>query len=140
MFNFLKKFRLVIILVLFIILAFILGVSFGRKSPNFGFNQISGTSNIVIKNDGISLTDESIDMTPFWEVWKLLDNKYVATKKPEATTTSQDRIWGAIQGMTNTLDDPYTVFLPPDDKKDFAENISGNFEGVGMESELKKKF
>jgi carboxyl-terminal processing protease len=76
-------------------------------------------------------------MAPFWEVWKLLDEKYVITKDQEATTTAQDRVWGAIQGMTDSLGDPYTVFLPPEDTKDFEENISGNFQGVGMEIGIK---
>ena len=75
---------------------------------------------------------QNIDFTPVWKVWNLLDDKYVA-----ATTTSvvdsEDRVWGMIQGLTNSLEDPYTVFLPPEDAELFEADISGNFEGVGME-------
>jgi carboxyl-terminal processing protease len=94
-------------------------------------------SSLNILNNNVVATEEPIDMAPFWEVWRLLDDKYVPTKKLEATTTTQDRIWGAIQGMTDSLGDPYTVFMPPEDTKDFTENISGNFEGVGMEIGIK---
>jgi carboxyl-terminal processing protease len=45
----------------------------------------------------------------------------------------EDRIWGAIEGLVDSYDDPYTVFLPPEDAAIFEEDISGNFSGVGME-------
>jgi carboxyl-terminal processing protease len=130
MFNFLNKFRLAIILVIFISLIFILGLVIGR---NYSFEKVAGATSLnIVNNDAVNF-EEDIDMEAFWKVWNLLDEKFVATKKQEATTTNQDRIWGAIQGMTDSLKDPYTVFMPPEDSKDFTENINGNFEGVGME-------
>jgi carboxyl-terminal processing protease len=131
--KFINKFRLVIILILFVGLFFILGMSYGRNNPHLS---ILKSNNNVVNNNEFS-AGESIDMAPFWEVWKLLDEKYVITKDQEATTTAQDMVWGAIQGMTDSLGDPYTVFLPPEDTKDFEENISGNFQGVGMEIGIK---
>lgn len=73
-----------------------------------------------------------VDFTPFWEVWTLLDEKF-APAASSTPPTDQEKLWGAIQGMTKAYDDPYTVFLPPSDAKVFEEDISGNFEGVGME-------
>jgi len=35
--------------------------------------------------------------------------------------------------MVDSLNDPYTVFLDPEQNKDFEESIEGNFEGIGME-------
>lgn len=131
--NFLRKFRLIIILVLFIGLSFTLGTVYGLRRVN---KNIIATAGLNIINNDVP-TNESIDMEPFWEVWKLLDEKYVATKNNASTTTYQERIWGAIQGMTDSLGDPYTVFLPPEDTIDFETNISGNFEGVGMEIGIK---
>ncbi len=117
-------------------LAFVLGISFGREqSVATRSGLIPGQ--LILNNNEASTTEGPIDMDPFWQVWNILDDKYVATKNKVSTTTSQDRIWGAIQGMTNSLGDPYTVFMPPSDTKDFATNISGNFEGVGMEIGIK---
>lgn len=74
------------------------------------------------------------DFSSFWRAWSLLDEKFVTT----ATSTSpEERVWGAISGLTNSLKDPYTVFLPPEDAKLFESEISGNFEGVGMEIGIK---
>ena len=72
------------------------------------------------------------DFGPFWQAWKILSGKFVQTHAV-ATTTDQDRVWGAIQGLAASYGDPYTVFFPPEESKSFSEEIKGNFEGVGME-------
>lgn len=130
---FLNKYKIVIVFILFMGLTFTLGIAYGRNENSQG--------NILAKLNIINNTEiqgsEAIDMAPFWQVWNLLDSKYVATKVHNSTTTKQDRIWGAIQGMTASLGDPYTIFLPPEDTKEFETNISGNFEGVGMEIGIK---
>jgi carboxyl-terminal processing protease len=134
MLNYFRKFRVVFILLLFLGLSFALGISFGRNHP---LDKVNLSDNLDILNSNATDTSALIDMEPFWKVWNLLDEKYVPTSKEKATSTSQDHIWGAIQGLTNSYNDPYTIFLPPEDNKDFEENISGNFEGVGMEIGIK---
>lgn len=79
---------------------------------------------------------ENIDFDLFWEAWNVLNEKFVtqnSTSTDEMYTTDQERVFGAIQGMTQSLGDPYTVFLPPTENETFSENISGEFGGVGME-------
>ncbi len=87
------------------------------------------------KEEGKPVT---VDFSPFWKAWNLLNEKYVAT---HGTTTSpvtdQDKVWGAISGLTQSLGDPYTVFFPPKDAEMFKSEIAGNFEGVGMEIGIK---
>ncbi len=73
-----------------------------------------------------------IDLSQFWEVWKLLDQKFASPSSTQ-TVSNEDRINGAIKGMVRTFGDSYTAFLPPVESADFAENISGNFSGIGME-------
>lgn len=85
--------------------------------------------------DGI----DNIDLSPFWKAWRILDERFVDSHSSTSTATStiEKRVWGAIGGMTNALGDPYTVFLPPEEKKSFEESITGNFGGVGMEIDIK---
>ncbi len=52
---------------------------------------------------------------------------------------NEQLIFGAIDGMLNELDDPYTVFQNPEKAKDFIESISGTYEGVGMSIDLINK-
>jgi carboxyl-terminal processing protease len=77
-----------------------------------------------------------VDFNSFWKAWNIINEKYVPT---HSTTTASDqtRVYGAIAGMTASLGDPYTVFFPPVESKGFAEQISGSFEGVGMEIDIK---
>ena len=79
-------------------------------------------------------TDASttVDFGTFWKVWNLVNEKFVATH-PNQKNDDQQKVYGAIQGMVNSLGDPYTVFLPPQELGNFNVDITGNFEGVGME-------
>ncbi|MES3005572.1 MAG: S41 family peptidase [Patescibacteria group bacterium] len=77
-----------------------------------------------------------VDFSLFWKAWKILDENYVDTHN-NATTTIEERVYGAIKGMTAALGDPYTVFFPPVENSAFQTEIEGNFEGVGMEMGIK---
>ncbi len=83
---------------------------------------------------------EGVNLAPVWKAWRIIDEKFVpaavGTSTPIATTTeaiNDKRVWGLIQGLAGSLDDPYTYFLPPVENKQFSDDISGSFEGVGME-------
>lgn len=82
---------------------------------------------------GVSITNEQLE--PFWKVWTTISDRFVSA----TTTDSQKRIWGAIQGLASSQGDPYTVFFPPEENKMFKSDIAGNFEGVGMEIDIKDK-
>ncbi|MCR4306813.1 MAG: S41 family peptidase, partial [Candidatus Yonathbacteria bacterium] len=71
----------------------------------------------------------AVDFGPFWKVWNLINEKYVSSDGP----TDQEKVWGAISGLVGSLDDPYSVFLPPEEAAMFQSDISGEFQGVGME-------
>lgn len=73
-----------------------------------------------------------VDLSQFWKVWNLLDEKFIAASSTD-TLTAEEKMNGAIRGLVGTYDDPYTVFLPPVESAAFAEDISGNFSGIGME-------
>ena len=56
---------------------------------------------------------------------------------PPTLPTSKERVYGAIEGLAASYGDPYTVFFPPKESKEFADAISGSFGGVGMEIGIK---
>lgn len=78
---------------------------------------------------------ESIDLSEFWAVWNILNDKFVSSTTTEVT--NQEKIWGAIGGLTDSFGDPYTVFFPPKEAEIFQTSINGNFSGVGMEIGIK---
>ncbi len=77
---------------------------------------------------------EQIDFSLFWQAWDTLQKRFVNQEE----FNTQQMIYGAISGMVKSLEDPYTVFLDPDDTKRFIEDIKGSFEGVGMEIGIRK--
>ncbi|MEM9336791.1 MAG: S41 family peptidase [Patescibacteria group bacterium] len=80
--------------------------------------------------------DTEADLTEFWRVWELLEQKY-ASPSTTIDVSVEERIQGAIDGLVDSYGDPYTVYLPPVEAEEFEEDISGNFSGVGMEVGLR---
>ncbi len=117
-----------ITIVFLILLAFMIGIFVGApKLP-----EIEKALGISGKETAVVTT---ADFSPFWKVWNEINEKY-----PKANeTTDQERVYGAIAGLVDTLDDPYSVFFGPEDAKSFEEDIAGNFIGVGMEVGIKDK-
>ena len=62
-------------------------------------------------------------------MWDSLDENYYDKTK----IVDSEMIYGAIKGMVSALGDPYTVFLPPSENKVVQEDLSGSFEGVGIQ-------
>jgi carboxyl-terminal processing protease len=75
----------------------------------------------------------NVDFAPFWKAWSIVNRDYVPTGTSTKVVTDEDKVWGAITGMVESLGDPYTVFFPPVESKQFAADIKGSFGGVGME-------
>lgn len=83
--------------------------------------------------------DDSVDLADFWRAWNVLHDRFVSTSASSSEPTPRERVLGAIQGLTESYGDPYTIFLPPEEAKMFEEDIRGNFEGVGMELGVNKE-
>lgn len=74
-----------------------------------------------------------IDFSAFWRAWNLINEKYVPASTTVGQVSDEKKIYGAIEGLAKSLDDPYTVYFPPVEAELFESDIRGNFEGVGME-------
>lgn len=92
---------------------------------SFGAGLIVGKQQVVCQ----ICQPEEIDFSLFWQTYDQLKEKYVDPQKIDP----QQIIYGAISGMVHALGDPYTLFLNPGDSKKFKEDISGHFEGIGIE-------
>lgn len=49
----------------------------------------------------------------------------------------QQAVYGALRGMIETLDDPYSEYLDPEAYEQFNQSIEGEFSGVGIEITIK---
>jgi len=77
--------------------------------------------------------EKNLDFSIFWETWKRAEEYFIDKDKIDP----QKMLYGAIKGMVAALDDPYTQFFDPQETKDLDLEISGKYEGVGMEIGVK---
>ena len=68
------------------------------------------------------------------EVWKLLKAEHIDGTQLDAQAISN----GAIRGMLEALDDPYTAFFDPEQYKIATQDLKGFFEGIGAEVGLRE--
>jgi carboxyl-terminal processing protease len=106
-----------IILLVCLSAAFLLGIWIGVTKLNYYVPQ-PGT----------------IDFSLFWDAYNKLGSNFINPAK----ITDQKIIYGAIQGMTDSLEDPYTNFFNPEQAQIFQQDLSGSFDGIGVEIGIKK--
>ncbi len=112
------RFLIMVIAIVLVGGAYGVGYSRGRAFPETII--VKGITNIGDK-------DATADFGLFWDALRTLKEKYLHA--PDVK--DQDLVYGAIEGMTNALGDPYTVFVPPKDTQAFDANIKGTFGGIG---------
>ena len=74
-----------------------------------------------------------IDFSLFWKTWDLIKTNYVDQDK----LTDKQMFYGALSGLVSSVDDPYTVFMNPEESKLFNEDLTGTFSGIGAEVGLR---
>ena len=67
------------------------------------------------------------------EAWNIIQQDYVDKDKLDADKLTQ----GAVKGMVEALDDPYTTYLDPTAFELWVESMGGKFEGIGAYVEEK---
>lgn len=72
--------------------------------------------------------DQPTQFGVFWEAWDLVVEYFVDRDKVDYTAMT----YGAIRGMLEALGDKnHTVFFSPEEAKQQAESLEGEFEGIG---------
>lgn len=113
---------------LFVIALVIIGAGFGI-GVYVGRNQQPDIDKVSGLYNKETLKPDNVDFGPFWKAWSLLEEKYVDGDAIDR----QKLVYGAIEGMTEAIGDPYTVFFPPKENELFESEIKGRFEGIGAE-------
>ncbi len=67
------------------------------------------------------------DIGIFWEAWELLQANFYS-----GPTEVHKLMQGAIKGMVNASDDPYTEYLDAEEMRLTREHLEGRFVGVGI--------
>lgn len=124
-----QKYTIALFLILGVLLTFGAGFAIGKisglDSDNRGFLSASKIFS--------SESEPTFDLLR--EGVEVIKNTYV----DGVNVKESDLIYGAIKGMVDSLDDPYSVFLEPEVSRVFEENINGSFEGIGAEIGIQDK-
>lgn len=127
--NFLKIIIGVIILLVF----FLAGAYFATKNKvvsSFAEKEVLYLGKIIGKYDKKdNQWMQNVEFDLYWDVWNLIKNEY--TNKNELT--DKELFYGSLEGLVSSLNDPYSEFLDPQKNKEFEEDMSGTFEGIGAE-------
>ncbi len=125
-----KAFLAFFILLLFGV-TYYTGYENGREMGDVTASEVLSPEDAIIVNK--KSADTTIDFSLFWKVWELLKDKYVDRTGLDA----RELFYGAIDGMLAATGDPYTTFFSPEENREFNEDISGVFEGIGAEMGMK---
>lgn len=124
------------VLLVLVVTAFAVGLLFGRNLLYSDAAKTTKGKQVTIfrlSNKDAGPTVKSIDFNLYWDVWQKVQEKYIG--KP----VSDDKLfYGSIEGLLASLDDPYSVFLKPDNAKRFSQDLAGSFSGIGAELGMKK--
>ncbi|MCL5438721.1 MAG: S41 family peptidase [Patescibacteria group bacterium] len=123
------KFQLIAVIVISALLGYYIGIT----KISLDWKNYKPTVTFVNKEPPVALT--TVDLSMFWNVWSSLEKTYYDRTKVDP----QKMLNGAISGMVESLDDPYTVFLPPVQNSDFKQSLAGQFEGIGAELGMQGK-
>lgn len=127
------RFMRVIRFFLVIFISGVIGYFVGRNSIDIAWKNFQPHIQVEGKEPPASVTN--LDMTMFWTVMDKIQNSYY----DKTAINAQKMLDGAITGMVASLDDPYTMYLPPKANDDFKQVMAGKFEGIGAELGIKEK-
>jgi len=125
-----SKNTLTVLTIIGVVGAFGAGMQIGQKNALLVVSTYEATN---------TTPQNRLDLNPLWKTLDVLENRFVATSASSSIPSDEAKVWGAIEGLTASYGDPYTVFFPPKETTAFEEEVRGSFEGVGMEIALKDK-
>ncbi|MFY9493503.1 MAG: S41 family peptidase [Minisyncoccia bacterium] len=119
---------------LFIFIVLIAGTAF-YGGFYYGQSQVPAIYSIEGLDNKTLGQPENVDFSLFWDAWQVVQEKYVDRSK----LNKKDMVYGAVEGMVKSLKDPYTVFFKPVESKQFLDDVSGSFSGIGAEIGIRKE-
>jgi carboxyl-terminal processing protease len=91
-----------------------------------------GVLGVAVAGSTVALTrPDYAFFDPMIGIKSLITQRYVT--QPDEKQMQQ----GAINGMLEVLNDPYTVYVPPSDTREFSKELTGDFVGIGVQIETR---
>lgn len=107
------------------------GYEAGRRSTT----PVAAPATTTPAQEAGNLDADSPYFKVFWEAWHLVDKEFYDRSAVDYTKMT----YGAIKGMLESLNDPYTSFATPSHAQITEEDMRGSFDGIGVVVEIKDK-
>jgi carboxyl-terminal processing protease len=115
--------------------SFLWGYHYGSAgSPPPGGSDASASNTVEIINAGENQAETKLDFKQFWSLWQTIRERYARQPVDE-----KKMFYGAMAGMVDALGDQHSVYFDPEKNKEFQQELSGKFEGIGAEIGIKKE-
>ena len=126
----LRQIRLTIIVITLMLISGGAGHWLGTHQLGLGFGKGKEGSEIKITVDrALPANHQGVDFSVFWEIWDLLEVIYLNRENLD----SGQMVYGAVKGLVASLQDPYSVFLTPEENSQAKDDLGGSFSGVGIQ-------
>lgn len=104
------------------------GVLVGWMLPKAALNAVAPVVTLNPATEQNTGTPEDLSRTfkPFWETWDLVHSMYVDQPVDDISLMR-----GAIRGMLQSLGDPHTSYMTPDEYIQANTSLEGEYEGIG---------
>ncbi len=98
------------------------------KSPLWFRVGLVATLGTAVVGSTLALTRPDYSFfDPIIDVERLIAQRYVT--EPDLKAMQQ----AAISGMVESLNDPYTIYVPPVETREFTKELTGEFVGIGVQ-------
>lgn len=117
------KFSNFVFIAILLIISFVLG---GFFFQDYVYSFISPNNS----------TSNGVNTASLQKVYDFLQKEYIY---PDKINNKSEAELGAIKGLVESLEDPYTVYLSQKEYSDFSESLEGQFQGIGAEIGLREE-
>ena len=114
----------------FLVVAFIFAVSSGAFVA--GIVVSPAAQHVLHREQSLSprvspSASAEADTSVFWEAWNIVQHQYYGNPVGQQTL-----LRGAIEGLVNALDDPYSAYLTSDEVAGSQSELNGDLQSLGM--------
>ena len=113
----------------------------GGTLVGFNFNQLTQNLNLPFlpapSARAPSSSNNQLDklFVPFWDSWRYIHEDYVDQPVNDVTLMR-----GAIKGMLDSLGDPHTAYMDPDEFRQDQTPLNGEYDGIGTINDTSGKY
>lgn len=79
-----------------------------------------------------STRSDTVDFEQYWQIWDRIKEKHV-----DQPISDIDLFYGSLKGLVDGIGDPHSVYFPPTEARQFAQDLQGEFGGIGAEIGIK---